>query len=80
MIKNNQNMAKLRARIEAMEKKLLHLEDRIKNYDRLGLKQMAELDAREFNRVNLELTLLKLKLNQLEKEELLFDLEVMLSD
>jgi predicted nucleic acid-binding Zn-ribbon protein len=80
MIKNNENMVKIRAKIETINNKLSQLEERIRNCDRLGLKDMAELDAREFNRLNLEVTLLKLKLNKLEKEDLLFDLEVMLSD
>lgn len=74
-IKNNQNMADLEATIEENEKDLDLLEQSIDRYEKANFTGVVEMLSKSYNKLMQETLLLKLKLNELEKQNLLFELQ-----
>lgn len=79
-IKNNQIMADLQAQIAENEKDLDLLEDSIERYEEANFTGVAELLAKSYNKLMKKIILLKLDLNKLEKQNLLFELQTLTSN
>lgn len=79
-IVNADSRAKLEAQIEQYEEDLKYLSDLAEMFDNLGYNEMAE-DARcRYNSRSEKILLLKLKVNELDKQMLLFELEALRRD
>lgn len=79
-IKNNQNMADLKAQIADNEKDLDLLDQSIKRYEEANFAGVVEVLSRSYNKLMQKTLLLKLKLNEVEKQNLLFELQSLTSN
>ena len=79
-IKNNQNMADLKAQIAENEKDLTLLEQSIDRYEKANFAGVVEVLSRSYNKLMQKTLLLKLKLNEVEKQNLLFELQSLTSN
>lgn len=79
-IKNNQNMADLQAQIEENEKDLDLLEESIERYEKANFTGVVEVLSKSYNKLMQKTILLKLELNKLEKQNLLFELQTLTSN
>lgn len=79
-IEKNQNIAKLKAKIAKLEADLETINTKTETVERLGLQDTVNYLAVQSNKINLERIVLSLKLNKLEREVLLFELDAALSD
>lgn len=79
-IEKNQNIAKLKAKIAKLEADLETINTKTEAVERLGLQDTVNYLAVQSNKINLERIVLSLKLNKLEREVLLFELDTALSD
>lgn len=79
-IEKNQNIAKLKAKIAKLEADLEAINTKTETVERLGLRDTVNYLAVQSNKINLERIVLSLKLNKLEREVLLFELDTALRD
>ena len=79
-IEKAQNMANLRAQIENKEKELELTEKAIEQFEQNGFKEVVELLTAAYNKLHKEILLLKIDANRLERQLLLFELEISLED
>ncbi len=79
-IEKIQNMANLRAQIENKEKELELTEKAIEQFEQNGFKEVVELLTAAYNKLHKEILLLKIDANRLERQLLLFELEISLED
>jgi hypothetical protein len=79
-IANADYKAELEAQIEQYEEDLKYLSDLTEMFDKLGYNEMAEDAIRRYNSRNENILLLKLKVNELDKQMLLFELEALRRD
>ena len=79
-IEKTQNMANLRAQIENKEKELELTEEAIEQFEQNGFKEVVELLTAAYNKLHKEILLLKIDANRLERQLLLFELEISLED
>ena len=73
-IKNNQIITDLKAQIAENEKSLELLDRSIKRYEENNFTGVVEVFSGTYNKLNQKTILLKIKLNELEKQNLLFEL------
>jgi hypothetical protein len=73
-------MENLDTQIACKEKDLETLEQLQRIYEKLGCMNMLEASAEEYTTISIELTLLKLKRNKLERKILEFELGTLLED
>jgi hypothetical protein len=79
-ILNSQKISKLEAQIENKEEDLESLSTLISFYDDLNYTSLAEAAVNKYNKLSEEIILLKLELNNLEKQTLLFELDALRRD
>jgi hypothetical protein len=79
-IGKTQNMANLRAQIENKEKELKLTEEAIEQFELNGFKEGVERLTAAYNKLHQEILLLKIDANRLERQLLLFELEISLED
>ena len=73
-IKKTQNITVLKTKIKEKEEELSRVEEFINNQESLGFKAIADVFSKSYNKLMEEIILLKLELNQFEKQTLLFEL------
>jgi hypothetical protein len=79
-IVNADSRAKLEAQIEQYEEDLKYLSDLAEMFNNLGYNEIAEDVIRRYNSRSEKILLLKLKVNELDKQMLLFELEALRRD
>lgn len=73
-IKNVEYKAKLQAKLDKIEADIESLDKHIEHFEKLGLEPFVDFLTEDRNRLNLERIQLNLKLLEVEKELLVFEL------
>ena len=77
---NVQNMDELDAQINEKEDRLNYLSQLEDLYESLELTEMLDLTTEKYNRTSVEVILLKMKRNELERKVLNFQLSALIDD